>query len=364
MRRLRGALVSYAEDSARAMAESWDAFWFTPVDPTLLGILRILTGLMLLYTHAVWGLVLPDFFGKKGWLSPELVRAMTEGGYTYSFWWLVPEESMWTAYAVSMAVLALFTIGMWTRLTSILSLFITISYAYRVPAANFGLDQINAMLAMYLAVGPSGDALSIDRWLAVRKGRASGRGPQPSAGANLALRLINVHMCVIYFFAGISKLQGEAWWNGQAMWQAFANYEYQSLDMTWMVRHPRILEAMTHVTVLWEVSFCFLIWRPRLRPLILALAIPLHIGIGACLGMWTFGLIMLVGCSSFLPKDKVRELVDGLKWVCRRPRRSASQIPAIARPVPYTASGRIEVREPALVSVGADGMGEGEQSSR
>ena len=114
-------------------------------------------------------------------------------------------------------------------------------------------------------------------------------------------------MCVIYFFAGISKLQGEAWWNGEAMWRAFANLEYQSLDMTWLAWHPWLLNLLTHVSVLWELSFCVLIWMPRLRPLVLAAAVATHLGIGAFLGMWTFGLIMLVGYMSFLPDEAVRQ---------------------------------------------------------
>ena len=55
-----------------------------------------------------------------------------------------------------------------------------------------------------------------------------------------------------------------------------------------------------------------LIWRPRLRPLMLAGAVVLHAGIGACLGMWTFALIMLVGCASFLPQSAVSELLASL----------------------------------------------------
>lgn len=344
MRRILGAIVSYAGDSARALSESWDAFWFAKADPTLLGLLRVLTGLMLLYTHAVWGLVLPQFFGEKSWLSPRLVGALQEGAYTYSFWWLVPSESIWTAYALSMVVLALFTVGLWTRVTSILALFVTISYAYRVPAATFGLDQINAMLTLYLAIGPSGAALSIDRWRAVRRGLVPAGRPEPTAGANLALRLINVHMCVIYFFAGVSKLQGEAWWNGEAMWRAFANYEYQSIDMTWMAWHPRLMELATHISVLWELTFWSLVWRPRIKPIVLAGAVVVHVGIGACLGMWTFALIMLVGNASFLPPEAVGRWVESLI-----PRRSKPSSRPIATSTPYSAPGRIEVLKPELV---------------
>src|SRR5262249_4699745 len=121
-----------------------------------------------------------------------------------------------------------------------------------------------------------------------------------------------VHMCVIYLFAGLSKLQGPSWWTGEAMWRAFANLEYQSMDMTWLAWHPWLVNAMSHVCVLWELSFCFLIWRPRWRPLMLAGAVLLHAGIGACLAMWTFALIMLVGCAAFLPNEEVRRLVEYL----------------------------------------------------
>jgi hypothetical protein len=313
-RRLNGAFRDSAPP-VRSLAREWDEFWYTPADPTLLGAIRIMTGLMLLYTHAVWGLALRRFFGPSGWLSPELVRAMQADQFAYSFWWWVPEGSIRGAHAVSMIVLGLFTVGLWTRATSVLALIVAISYAHRVPAATFGLDQINIMLLLYLTIGASGQALSVDRWLAARRLGSGASRPAPSASANLALRLINVHMCVIYGFAGLSKLRGESWWDGTAMWRAFANLEYQSADMTWLAWHPHLLNLASHASVLWEISFPFLIWRPRWRPLVLAGAVALHLGIGACLGMWTFGLIMLVGCSSFLPKNVARRLTA---TACRR----------------------------------------------
>ncbi len=307
----------------RLMAADWNAFWYTPADPTLLGLLRVLTGLMLVYTHAVWGLALADFFGPKSWLSPSLVQSMHGGQYVVSFWFWLPEQWMWPAYVVSLVLLGMFTVGLWTRVTSALALFVSISYANRVPAALFGLDQINIMLTLYLTIGPSGSALSLDRLLLVRRSKGQAAPPAASISANLAQRLIQVHMCVIYFFAGISKLQGPSWWSGEAMWRAFANLEYQSLDMTWLAWHPWIFNVMTHVSVLWEIFFCVLIWRPRWRPLILAMAVVLHVGIGACLGMWTFGLIMLVGCAAFLPNETVRRLASG--FYHRRKNASASE---------------------------------------
>jgi hypothetical protein len=348
-------VLSYLADSARAAAEAWNEFWFAPADPTLLGVIRILTGLMLLYTHAVWGLVLERFFGPKSWLSPELVRALQEGEYIYSFWWLVPGNStaIWVAYGLSMLVLALFTLGLWTRLTSILSLVVVVSFAHRAPEAMFGLDQINGMLTLYLAIGPSGAALSLDRLLRSRRAGTAALRPSPSVGANLAIRLINVHMCVIYLFAGVSKLQGESWWTGEAMWRALANLEYQTADMTWLAWHPWLVNLMTHICILWEISFCALIWRPRIRPFVLIGAVVLHAGIGACLGMWTFALIMLVGCASFLPAALVRELVASLVPAPRQVQswRNLSAQPATIAASTTACLGLAESREPALVPI-------------
>lgn len=304
----------------RNATTEWDRFWFAPVDPALTGIIRICTGLMLVYTHAVWGLELGAFFGSNGWIPPDALRAVQDGQLAWSFWWWIPDAWMWPAHLFSLVILTLFTIGLWTRATAALSFGIVVSYVHRATPALFGLDQINALLTLYLAIGYLGTpvlsrALSADRYLRLRKSSRLTGGLQnaplpPSAAANLTLRLIQVHMCVIYFFAGISKLQGPAWWDGQAMWLAFANLEYQSSDMTWLADWPILVNLMTHTTVLWEISFAFLIWRPALRPVMLAVSIPLHLGIGAFLGMWTFGLIMLVGCASFLSPPIVARAVD------------------------------------------------------
>jgi hypothetical protein len=96
------------------------------------------------------------------------------------------------------------------------------------------------------------------------------------------------------------------------MWLAFANREYQSFDMTWLAWYPWMVNVMTHVTIVWELSFAALIWNRWCRPVVLIGAVALHLGIGALLGMWTFGLIMLVGCSAFLPPEFAQALARSL----------------------------------------------------
>jgi hypothetical protein len=127
--------------------------------------------------------------------------------------------------------------------------------------------------------------------------------PVPRVSTNIAIRLIQLHMCVIYFFAAIGKLQGVSWWEGRALWLALANYEYQSWDMTWLAQWPAVLELATHLTVFWELSYPALVWPRWSRPLMLAVAVPIHLGIACTMGMVTFGLIMLVGNMAFIPPE-------------------------------------------------------------
>lgn len=289
------------------LVESWDRFFFQPVDALPLSILRILAGCMLLYTHCVWGSVLTEFLGSDGWNSHDLVSLSREGGFLPSLWWYVPESSMHHVHLLCNAIIVLFILGAGGRVTSILTWAIAISYAHRTSPANFGLDQINCMLTLYLCIGPAMQYLSVDRWLRLKFAKDKQRLDQPSSSANVAMRLIQLHLCVIYLWAGLGKLQGEAWWNGNATWLALANYEYQSMDMTWLAHFPRLLEIITHVTIAWEVSFSFLVWPKRSRWFMLAIGTGMHLGIGMFLGMWTFGSIMIFSYLSFASAEWLRK---------------------------------------------------------
>jgi uncharacterized membrane protein YphA (DoxX/SURF4 family) len=297
----------------RELIELWDRFWFTPTDPATLSLIRVFAGAMLLYTHLVWTINLSDFFGADGWLSAPLVHEIHRDMDTWSyFWWVHSPAVLWMVHLAALAVFALLTVGLFSRIVAPLAAIATLSYIMRVPGALFGLDQINALLAIYLCIGPCGARYSVDSWLAKRKA-GQGREVKPSTTANIALRLIQIHMCIIYAFAGTSKLMGNAWWDGSAMWFALGNYEYQSLDMTWLSAWPRSVSLLSHITIVWETFYCVLIWPRRTRPVMLALAVPLHLGIAVCLGMVTFGLVMLIANLAFVPAWFVRRVIEGKK---------------------------------------------------
>lgn len=304
-------ISAYFRDLFSSISANWNRFWFTPADPAALGLLRILSGAMIFYTHAVWSLDLSAFFGPHGWLDRDVVTLMQRGGWQWSHvWWCTSPTLLWSAHLLALTVCVMFTLGFWTRVTSILTCFFTLSYAHRTPDALYGLDQINGFLSLYLAIGPCGAAYSLDRWLESRKSSTPLPPARPMILANISTRLIQWQLCVLYLFAGLSKLQGPAWWDGSALWGAVANLEYQSIDMLWLAHYPWLVNVLTHATIVWEISYIVLIWGRLSRPIVLAMAIPMHLGIAVCLGMMTFGTVMLIANVAFVSPALVRLMLD------------------------------------------------------
>ena len=178
------------------------------------------------------------------------------------------------------------------------------------------------MLTFYLMFGPTGKALAIDALLeqiannrSTSGPRIKRRSPVPSWSANLVVRLIQVHICVIYLCAGLSKLQGETWWNGTAIWCVLMTSDVVPFDLHWLgylnnLGLAIIIETATAATLIFEISFAFLVWNRLLRPLVLLAALILHLGIGVVMGLGAFSAAMLTGCLAFVPPDLVRRCAE------------------------------------------------------
>jgi predicted DCC family thiol-disulfide oxidoreductase YuxK len=318
--------VAYLAGLGRLAVRGWNGFFFTPSDPTALGLIRLGTGLLAFWSLFVYGLDLRDYFGSDGWADPRAVQA-SQGPLAWSFWFLVPDAFLRPVWVVCLIVLALFAAGLWSRLTAVLAWAIVVSTVHRVPVSLYGFDQIVSSWLLYLAAtGASGQAVSLDRFVARWKRaradwatrRRDGRvpvhsgAPAPTVSAHLALRLIQLHLCLTYGMAGLAKLQGPAWWEGIAIWGTLAAGEFRMVDMTWMAAFPGLMAFLTHTTLALEIVYPVFVWVRPLRPLVLVSMAALHVGIGLVLGLNEFGLAMIAGNLAFVSGEWLRSLVTGL----------------------------------------------------
>jgi hypothetical protein len=365
------------------MARGWDRFWFGRTDPTTLGLIRICTGLVVLYVQLVYTLDLQQLCGKNALLdlkamnalrhdepvvvppdsyepqmkplpqpSPEEAKsiekyidtwgvdprlAYARGQSVWSVWFHVtdPGWMLFLHVCVLLAVL-LFTVGFCTRVTAVLTWVGVMSYIQRTPTTLFGMDAIMAVLLFYLMIGPAGAALSVDRllarWWARRQAERAGRPvpawapPAPSATANFALRLMQIHFCFIYLASGASKLQGAAWWNGSALWGTWANYEFAPLDWARYVDFLRLLASHRWLcelatgggvafTLALEIGLPFLVWLRPLRWVMLCGSVLMHVGIALNMGLTTFSLLMISLVLAFVPGTTARHWLSQLPFV-------------------------------------------------
>jgi predicted DCC family thiol-disulfide oxidoreductase YuxK len=332
VRRLLTEAASYLAGLARLTRRGWNAFFFSAADPTPVGLIRVAAGLLAFWSLVVFGLDLHDYFGATGWADPAAIRSMARP-FSWSFWFLVPDGWLRPVWCLCLVVLALFTLGCFSRVTAVLSWIIVVSTIRSVPQALFGFDQILSLLLLYLMVtGASGQAVSLDRfwrrWLQARAAAAGRRQPrtasprrvlpdEPGAppatvSSNLTLRLLQLHLVLIYGMAGLAKLEGPSWWNGVALWKTMTTGEFVILDFTALAGWPFFVNLLTHASLALELLYPVLIWNRALRPLVLAGMLALHAGIAVMSpGLFEFALAMVAANLAFVSGVWLRSLLTG-----------------------------------------------------
>lgn len=338
-------LTAFAQVTERCnnAAAGWNRFWFSPTDPTTLAAIRISTGLVLLYTHLGAAGQALAFLGPHAWIDPAALAQISALGQTgsdpldrwvngwwgQSIWFYLEHPGMvWAAYALFLTALVCFTLGFWSRTAALIAWIGHLSYLHRGFITWDGMDSQLAMLLLYLMFGPIGATLSIDR----SRKNLPRSGPEPSWSANVIIRMIQVHMGIIYLCAGLAKLQGARWWDGTAVWMSMVLPEYVVLDLSWLAQGGDWLCLLVSnlgvaMTLIFEISFIFLIWNPTLRPWILLMGVFMHVGIGLIIGLESFGAAMLTGCLAFVAPSAVHRVVE---WLCRTCRAN-QQLPTSSR---------------------------------
>jgi hypothetical protein len=300
---MQSSVANYLRSLVDGVGDGWNRFWFTPSDPYPLGLIRLLTGCLATLLHLT---LLPDLgrlFAGGGWLSHEAVDRLTIRGGSASFLDLFssPAELM-AVHVVGLAVLILFTLGFWSRLTSILALAVVLSDIHRGPMLTSQFEPVLTMVMCYLCLGPAGASWSLDRLLTRRRAttalaRAAAGSYPPSWAATVSVRLIQVHLAMLMATMGGAKLFGATWWVGSAVWWLASRPESRLVDLTGLGEY--LINFWTHAIVAVELGFPILIWFPLLRPLVLAVAAVIWISLAILTGQITFALMMLVASLSY-----------------------------------------------------------------
>ena len=151
----------------------------------------------------------------------------------------------------------------------------------------YGMDNFTTIGLFYLMLSPLPDQFSVD----YRFRKVTLRNPQLQG---LFRRVLQVHLCIAYFFGGLAKCTGPGWWNGNSLWRAFTNTPFNVIDPEILVRWKYFFPVVGIFVCLLEIGYPFFIWNSKTRKIWLIGICSMHVGIGLTMGMYLFAFVMIV----------------------------------------------------------------------
>lgn len=286
------ALRTRAHDAWRRLLRTAATFVGEPSSARPLAALRIGTAIVLIgQTYSIAPCVL-WFYGSRGIIQAPIIDALLPAtlprvGYILRALNVQNENlvlvSCFATYVVALHLLA---IGWNTRFAAVVAWLLQLTLKTSGNASAYGVFEFSTIALFYCAVMPVGAAFSLD---------ARSRDKEPlTPEATLSLRVLQVHLCVVYLASGIEKASGVQWRNGEAMWRALMRPRSEWLDLSWMADHPWVPLIACWSTLVIEIGYAVFVW-PRVTRLWWALAtIGMHAAIAVLIGLWTFSALMIV----------------------------------------------------------------------
>lgn len=292
------AIQRYFTHLSTSMEQGWNRFWFTPGGSQRLAWIRLLVGLIGLYTLVTYGLDLHRLLGPEGMLPSETIRTLY--GEKWSYLDFIPVSQLTVVHGLGIVMAGLFTLGVGIRWTSIGATIVLLSYFQRAPVLTGQAEALLSMLLVYLCVGRSGESLSI-RTLLKKQTDTRAAVISTTASNTVAIRLIQIHLAVICLMMGFAQLSVDVWWTGEAIWLLAARPGGSLVDFTWLAEHPQWVGAWSHLVTAYLLTFPVLVWNRLARPLLLVCSVVVWISMAMVSGQIMLCLTMLVALLAFLP---------------------------------------------------------------
>jgi hypothetical protein len=127
-----------------------------------------------------------------------------------------------------------------------------------------------------------------------------------------AMLVIAIQVCLIYSSSGWYKIQGSLWQDGTAIYYALhlGNVTPWPALSHAVASSSLIVLLLSYGTVIVEVAFPFTLFNSRVRTVMVAIMMSMHLGIGILLGLPFFTMAMIAADSLFLPTAVLRWLSD------------------------------------------------------
>jgi hypothetical protein len=185
-------------------------------------------------------------------------------------------------------------------------------------AHNAG-DRLRQVALLYLMLSPCGAVWSLDALFTRQRQRSLAGNAGPTFVRPWPLRLLVIHLAVMYCVSGFAKLEGHTWQSSAAIELTLTNVAWTRWSYAALPTPMWLMAAATWLTLVWEIGFpIWIAWRPTRRWAWL-LGVAFHLGTGILLKLGMFPIYALCCYVPLLPWERLTD-----RWRSRKPDASSS----------------------------------------
>jgi len=177
-------------------------------------------------------------------------------------------------------------IGLFSREAAIATLFLHLCAVKSTSGLTYGVDNFTSIGLFYIMIAPLPDRWAVDSWLRNRSRRDNHL-------QGFHRRILQLHLCLIYFFGGITKSAGAGWWDGTSIWYALIRPPFNLLSPETLIVWKHLFPILSISVCLLETGYPLFIWLRKTRTLWLVAVITMHLAIGLAMGLYLFALVMI-----------------------------------------------------------------------
>ncbi len=333
----------------RAALKAWNHFFFAPQSPVPISLFRILYGLCVIATLALLHSDWLNWYGVHSWITLPTMTAI-EPGMRLNLFSVIPQNDAWIAafFWFCLAFAVLLTLGLFTRLSSVITFLCLASIQQRNLLICHSGDTFLRVTGFFLIFAPAGAAFSLDRLLRLRAGK---QDSQTIPRSPWAQRMIQFELALVYFVSFCSKSTGAPWVNGTALYYAVHLDAIRRFPIPAWIEHPLILKLGSWFTLVIEFSLGTLIWFKELRYPLLLLGLLFHLCLEYAFNVPMFQWDILSAYVLFVDPADLKRFWNWLafRFAKLRAKRSRTSSPSASasppgRRLPYGSSNSIENR--------------------
>jgi hypothetical protein len=236
-----------------------------------------------------------------------------EPGVRLNLFTLMPSGDLWTHafFWVFLAAAVLLTVGLATRLSSVLVFLCLTSMHQRNLYLLHSGDGFMRVAGFFLIFAPAGAAFSLDRWIRIRrKGQVEIELCRP-----WAQRMIQFNMALFYLTACWWKSLGADWVNGSAVYYVIHLDQLLRFPLPASFGSPFFVKLATWLTLALEFSLSVLVWFRETRYPVLLVGVLFHLSLEYALNVPLFEWDLLSAYVLFIdPADLTRAWI----WIRSR----------------------------------------------